>query len=152
MDLKELGEGFLRLSDQEHGTQRAAPAAGSAVVASAAAGRDAPSTVSTLAAVSRPAVYGIDDKSVVPPVEVSAAMPRYAPPATFARQTYRGLLVVVIDEQGHVESAALPKPIMPAYDDNLLSAAKRWRFRPATRDGIAVKYQRVLEIVLRPQQ
>jgi hypothetical protein len=36
------------------------------------------------------------------------------------------------------------------YDQLLLSATKRWRYRPAFRNGKPVKYRKQINIVLRP--
>ena len=55
-----------------------------------------------------------------------------------------------IDEYGHVERAAVLEPIMPAYDYRLLAASKTWRFQPATKDGVAVKYRKTIAVVLHP--
>jgi hypothetical protein len=62
----------------------------------------------------------------------------------------RGLLEIVVDETGKVESAVLATPVWPAYNSTLLAAASRWRYRPAVKAGQPVKYRRLLEVVLNP--
>jgi TonB family protein len=63
----------------------------------------------------------------------------------------RAMLTVTVDETGSVTSARLSGGILPAYDEELLAAARRWRFKPATRNGAPVKFAKVLEVVLKPQ-
>jgi TonB family protein len=91
----------------------------------------------------------IEDPDVVAPVALARAFPAWNP-RTAAERTggYEGLLRIVIDEVGGVETAALINPVFPSYDRLLLDAARNWRFRPATKDGKPVKYRLTLPIVL----
>jgi tetratricopeptide (TPR) repeat protein len=143
-DLKMLGEGFLKLSDGE-------------VIAAAQAAQEAARAAAAAAAVPAtpppPSIYGIENTDVVPPAEIDRRLPLWNPPTVVARTTeYRGLLEVVIDERGAVESATLRKPVTPAYDPILLDATKHWKFQPATRNGVPVKYRKTFDIVLAPRQ
>ena len=100
-----------------------------------------------------PRVYSTDDPSVTRPVPVNKALPIWRPPnAMMARQEYRGLLELMIDETGAVTSAVLRKSVNPAYDGALLRAARTWKFQPAMKEGAPVKYRDFLEIHLRPGQ
>jgi TonB family protein len=65
-----------------------------------------------------------------------------------AQQSFRGTLEVIVNEQGMVEWAGIAKPSFASYDSDLLSAAKAWRFRPATKRGEPVKYRLAVEVVL----
>jgi TonB family protein len=137
-DLKLLGEGFLKLTDAE--LAASAKAAMPTVAPAAASG---PPPVS---------IYSADDQDVKEPVDVAVALPPWYPPNPVAeRQGYRGVLRIVIDETGKVESAVLVVPVTPAYDPVLLAAARQWQFRPALKNGEAVKYQKLIPIVLRPR-
>ncbi len=145
-DLKMLGEGFLKLADGE--VVAAARAAQAAAAARAAA-------VTPVVPVAPPApvIYSADDKSVVPPADVERRLPMWNPPTVMARTTeYRGVLELIIDERGAVESAVLRKPVAPTYDPVLLIAAKSWKFQPATRDGVPVKYRKSIDILLAPRR
>jgi hypothetical protein len=137
-DLKQLAEGFLRLSEAS-----LPPPSGTGPNATAmsAAASAAPGTA---------AVFTDNQHDVVAPVEVDRSMPRYAPPAVVAGRTLRGTLVVVIGESGDVESATLVRPIASFYDAALLEAARHWRYTPASRSGSPVKFRKVYEIVLKP--
>jgi TonB family protein len=136
-DLRQLASGFLQLSEA---ALTPAPAAAPPPVVSA------PATPVAAA----PAFYTTDDHDVVPPVEIQRRMPVYSPIPGFSAQSFRGTLLVMIDEEGRVESAQLMKPIWPGYDNALLTMARQWRFRPATRDGVPVKFRSRYEIALKP--
>ena len=98
----------------------------------------------------RPDVYSDADR-IQPPVPVQREVPRWTPPNEAARLgTHRGQVELVVDESGAVESASIAKSIHPAYDASLLEAARKWRYRPATRSGQRVRYRLLTEVVLRP--
>jgi TonB family protein len=142
-DLKMLGEGFLKLSDGEVIAAAQAAQAAAAARAAAAAAPVVPPP---------PSIYSADNVDVVPPADVDRRLPLWNPPTVVARTTeYRGLLEVVVDERGAVESVVLRKPVTPTYDPMLLDAAKRWKFQPATRNGAPVKYRKTFDIVLAPR-
>lgn len=64
----------------------------------------------------------------------------------------RGAVEVVIDETGAVTSARIAEPVHPAYDQQLVAAAARWRYRPATRNGKPVVSTKRVVVVLRPRE
>jgi iron complex outermembrane recepter protein len=77
-------------------------------------------------------------------------MPVYSPIPGFSNQSFHGTLLVTIDEEGRVESAQLMKPMWPGYDNALLNMARQWKFHPATRGGVPVKFRSRYEIALKP--
>jgi TonB family protein len=66
-------------------------------------------------------------------------------------RNYQGHLRVVIDESGRVESASLVRPFLPGYETQLVEAARGWQFRPATRNGVPVRYARIFTIDVSPR-
>jgi TonB family protein len=50
-------------------------------------------------------------------------------------ETLRGVVRVQIDATGTVSSAEIVTPTDPEYDRDVLSATRRWRYRPATLAG-----------------
>ena len=97
-------------------------------------------------------MYTEADADVTPPVDVVRSFPPWRPPNALAqRATYYGILKVVIDEGGKVESAVLLQPVSAAYDPILLQAAKEWQFRPALKNGKAVRYQKLFSLALLPR-
>jgi TonB family protein len=144
-DLKTLGQGFLTLANHEvevaERAARAAEEAAAAALAKAAASREPPAPPPP------PRVYTDADTGIVPPVVVNRTLPPWRPAnAAIAARSYQGHLRVVVDEQGRVESASLVRPFLEGYDALLVEAARQWQFRPATRDGVAVKYLRLFTI------
>jgi TonB family protein len=137
-DLKQLGDGFLKLATAE--------------AAAATKAASPPATATTTPASPRePAIYSADDLEVTPPMEIRRAMPAWTPSVpTYARLEFRGTLEVVVDEKGNVMSAAIRKPTTPGYDAVLLEAAKTWRYRPATRSGAPVRYRTFIDVLLKP--
>ncbi|MCL4813692.1 MAG: energy transducer TonB, partial [Vicinamibacteraceae bacterium] len=71
-------------------------------------------------------------------------------PGLAAGQIYRGAIEIDIDTNGMVSAVRLVTSIHPVYDVRLLDAARRWRYRPATRKGVAVPYTRVVNVELGP--
>ena len=43
---------------------------------------------------------------------------------------------------------ALRLSIHPVYDPQLLSAAREWRYRPATVDGTPVKFRKMIQVTV----
>jgi protein TonB len=150
-DLRQLAEGFLRLAETELVKRD-----GAAPLLPPSAADIRPSASSAAVAVpARPMgvarIYTTGDEGVLPPVVLERTLPPWTPTNSAQRNaTFRGILEIVVDERGLVESAVLATSISPLYDAALIEASAGWRFRPATKDGRAVKYRKALEIVLRP--
>jgi hypothetical protein len=156
-DLKMLADGFLKLSEAEVAATKPAAPAQPPAPANAGGTTTAPTTAITPAATpqtsapSGPMIYSATDTDVKAPVEVTRQMPPWNPPNPTARmQIYRGLLEVIIDERGMVESAAIRRASFETYDSTLIDLTKQWRFRPARRGNEPVKYKMFYEILLRP--
>ena len=60
----------------------------------------------------------------------------------------KGIMEVVIDEQGRVIAIDMRAPLHPQYDALLLAAARDWRYRPATLDGKPVRFRKVIQIAV----
>jgi TonB family protein len=146
-DLRMLVDGFLELA---HG----------AVTARREAAVPAPPTAPPVSAESRPEpaapapaqpaapaeLSTIADADVSPPVTLLQNVPA-APPAlaTIMRRTQaQGIVDVVISEDGSVEDAVIRRSINVAYDQLLLEAARRWKYRPALKSGVPVRYTKTI--------
>jgi TonB family protein len=136
-DLRVLAEGFLKLADEmAAGAPPPAPTS-TAVMPPMAAGVASPGPV-----------YSNAYRDVVAPVEIRRQVPLWEPPPGTPQGTYQGLIEVVINEQGRVESAAMRKSVAPTYDAALLASTAEWRFQPAVRDGVPVKFRRSYEVIV----
>ena len=92
-----------------------------------------------------PEIYTVGDANVVAPVVINQTLPQYK------RDGYAsspGVLEIVINERGQVESAAMRMPVKQTYDGLALAAAKGWRYKPATVDGVPVKFRKLIQINL----
>jgi hypothetical protein len=84
-------------------------------------------------------VYATGADRVVPPVGVRPQLPRQLPTTVKLAELSR--IELIIGRDGLVESAKLLGDRRDLPGGMFLSAAKSWRFRPATKDGIAVRYR-----------
>jgi TonB family protein len=98
------------------------------------------------------AIYTALDRDVTPPVELERTIPAWSPPEQLASRWFRGVVQVVVDERGSVESAQLVKSLADFYDPGLLGAARAWRFTPALRAEQPVRYRKIVEITMSPRQ
>jgi len=166
-DLSVLVDGFLQLvrstADHQATAQPAAanvPQESPAVIGTAAqataprrteaAPAPAPRrTESAPAPASAPRVYTVDDVGVVPPAVINQRMPAMTPDLvriTKAMNT-SAVVEVVIDEKGDVVDATIIKSVNTSFDNIVIGAARRWKYRPALKDGVAVRYVKTLILV-----
>jgi TonB family protein len=96
-----------------------------------------------------PKIYSSDDPSVTVPLAVSQEMPVWRAAGTLRNGTVlTGLMRVIINETGSVESASVLRAMHPMYDSALVRAAENWKFKPAMKDGQPVKYAKIIQIQL----
>jgi predicted lipid-binding transport protein (Tim44 family) len=91
-----------------------------------------------------PQIFGPDDAAVVPPAVVHQDLPSFEYQVLVTPPT--GSIEIVIDERGHVETATIRKSILPRYDTRLLEAARAWQYKPATLNGVPVKYRKIVNV------
>lgn len=73
------------------------------------------------------------------PVPVKTPPPKY--PESLKREGVSGLVavVIVIDEKGMIIGSSIAKSSNPEFEKPALDAVKNWKFKPAKKDGVAVK-------------
>ena len=112
----------------------------------------APGNERTPASAARPGppVYRDGDADVVPPVALKQTLPQWVvPPGTRAGAWQPdGVLEVTIDESGNVSNAVLRKPFNASYDALILKAARDWKYEPARKAGVPVRFVRNVAIRL----
>lgn len=117
-----------------------APMPAGSVTSAPSAGKPAGS--GTRGAPSGSDVAGPDDPDVKRPVAISQVYPPWHPQTAIEQKLeFNGYLDLLIGEDGTVLSVGLLKSVHPRYDALLLDAARKWTFRPATRNGRPVKYR-----------
>ena len=57
------------------------------------------------------------------------------------------MLDIVIDESGHVVDASIRQSLHSAYDALLVRSAGRWKYEPATIDGVPVRFVKTIVLV-----
>jgi len=92
-------------------------------------------------------IYSSLDKTAIAPVEISRPVPIWEAPRGTAPGLYQGVVEIVIDEQGRVESACVRQSIAQAFDAEVLAYTDKWRFQPASKGGVPVKYRRSYEVI-----
>jgi hypothetical protein len=135
----------------------------------------APAPAATLAAVSRPAtaspapasgapsasaspsraavnsarIYSVEDEGVSPPVALDQRMPAMTTEMQVITKSLHtsGVIDVVIDETGRVVDATVRQSLNPSFDTLMVRTARRWKYRPAMKDGAAVPYVKTLMLV-----
>jgi TonB family protein len=109
--------------------------------------RGVPVAVSASPAVTLvPKIYSTES-NVVRPVTVLQDLPRFPRNIGPMRS---GVLEIVIDEAGRVETATIRSSINARYDVIALQAATSWKYKPATFNGKPVKFRKT--IVVRPTE
>jgi TonB family protein len=88
---------------------------------------------------------------LVAPVIIRQQMPLWLGMAEFLPRGGRGKIRVIVDDQGNVEEARIVESVHTVYDALLLSAARTWKYEPATLDGKPVRYMKLIEVVLSPR-
>jgi TonB family protein len=161
-DLGVLVDGFLQLvrSTAAQRQATAQPAAESVPQESPAATASAPTAPAAMPPAaqriepppmpaSAPRAYTVDDVGVVPPAVINQRMPAMTPDLVRITKAMKTSAVVelVIDEKGDVVDATILKSVNQSFDNLVIGAARRWKYRPALKDGVAVRYVKTLILV-----
>lgn len=136
-DLRELSDGFMKLSEQK---LRDIPAPAAVAAAAPIVAPTAPPAIR---------IYTAVDPGVRGPVAIQQAMPAWRPTQQYLRgRVYTGRLEVVVDERGSVERATLVKSVWPSYDPLVMEAARHWTYQPAQLEGKPVKFVKIFDITV----
>jgi len=92
-------------------------------------------------------VYSADEPGIVLPVPIKQEVPQ-VPAQVLSQTRERGLLEIVIDEQGRVTGLNLRITLHPIYDTLLMAAARDWKYQPATLNGRPVKFRKMMQITV----
>lgn len=101
-----------------------------------------------VAAVSR--IYNGTEPGVIPPVAIVQEFPKY--PGRVPTAGIAGVVEVVIDQTGSVESASMQSGFMPGYDTLVMTATRGWRYQPARVNGSPVKFRKQISIKIVPDR
>jgi TonB family protein len=90
-------------------------------------------------------IYTMGDKDVSAPQVLRQNMPQLTP-AMKQQAKERGIVEVIIDEQGRVTNVTVRESVHPMFDSELLNIGRDWRYTPATYYGKPVKYRKMIQI------
>jgi len=105
----------------------------------------APSPEPPVVKPNEPRIYGLGDANVVAPIAIRQSLP--VVDGVFAVR--QGIVEVIINEAGEVEAATMRISVNPVYDRLMLATAKNWRYKPATLDGVPVKFRKIIQFDLK---
>jgi hypothetical protein len=91
-------------------------------------------------------VYSDADVGIVPPRQLSRQFPATSPLGVPPHRV--GTLTIVVARDGTVDNVKLHTPLNRYHERMVVSAAKAWLYRPATRNGRPVKYRLTVKINL----
>jgi TonB family protein len=123
--------------------QAAAPAAPPPAAGAVANAAPSPSP-------SGPPVYREGDADVTAPVTVRQTAPQWVVPQGTRPGAWQpeAIVEVTINESGDVINVILRKPFHPSYDQQLVKAAMAWKYEPARRAGVPVRYVKLIAVRL----
>ena len=155
-DMTVLIDGFLSLSRAQYEARAPRPRAAmgsSAAAAPASAVSEAASGPSEAAVVTPniprgPRVFSIEDADVTAPVVIYQREPSVPTELRTILRTVKRptVMSLTIDEEGRVQKAEVRVSVNKSYDTLLTRAANLWKYRPATRDGAPVSYEKLVVI------
>ena len=134
-DLRIVVDGFLDLA------QASAKEAAAQAKAAPAPSNASPAAASSVPRV--PQIYDADAAGVAGPVAIRQDVPS-VPIALVKTVRPRGRLEVTIETDGHVSNVVVVESMNSAYDAMVASAARHWRYKPAMKDGAAVRFLKTI--------
>jgi TonB family protein len=154
-DLKTLADGFADLSAKLRPpaapvlpvATRAAAGAEDAAKTDAAATPTGTADPTTADATRGASQVGPGGLRITEPVVIGQAVPSW-PPRLPLGPARRATVMVIIDETGKVTSARIVESLNPVYDELLLDAARRWTYRPATRQGLPIMFTKLVTVTI----
>ncbi len=83
-------------------------------------------------------VLSYDGSRLIRPIPVLQIAPKY--PSDEKRHRINGdcLLALIIDSEGIPQDIHIVKSLGPAFDESAIEAVKKWRYKPASRDGVPI--------------
>ena len=144
-DMRILSNGFLELINTLPKADSRAAAEPEPVAPASAAPASAPTAPTPVAST----IFDVGAIDVTPPVAISQTVPPWHPSRRDATPS-EGTMILVVDERGEVATISMQGISDLAYAAELRRAATRWKYQPATRNGVPVKYRRLVAIHMNP--
>ncbi|HME00250.1 MAG TPA: energy transducer TonB [Terriglobia bacterium] len=84
-----------------------------------------------------------------PPIALPHEEPPYTEEARKAKLQGTVALWVIVDREGKVSDVQIARPLGLGLDDQAVETVRKWRFKPATRDGVPVQVRVSVETTYR---
>jgi TonB family protein len=88
-----------------------------------------------LGCLNSPAAGQAGEPGIKPPRVIHQVSAEYTEEAKQARISGEVVLEIDIDDKGNVERARITRSLDNGLDENAMAAVRKWKFKPATRDG-----------------
>jgi len=153
-DLRVLVDGFLELTRADAAASAKASPAAAPPAPAAASPTSAATPDKALSKAPAGKTFDAADENLTPPVAIYQVFPP-VPPSLMpivSSATKGGVLDVVIDETGSVQDVTMRQSVNPMYDTLLLGAARRWKYRPALKNGVPVKFVKTIIVSVEPKE
>jgi TonB family protein len=92
-------------------------------------------------------IYSLADANVVPPITINQKIPAFPERVRVPRT---GVVEVLIDGTGTVETATMIESVTPQIDRLTLAATRSWQYQPATVNGVPVKFLKRIQVSVVP--
>jgi TonB family protein len=91
-------------------------------------------------------VVDLQSKGVVMPVPIYKPEPPYTKEASDAKLQGTVILKILVDAKGNVSEVNITKPFNKGLDQSAVNTVKKWKFKPATKDGKPVSCRPTVEV------
>ena len=95
------------------------------------------------------AVYHVGDAGVTPPKGISMPQPEYSDYARRKKISGSVLLGMIVQPDGTVRSVQVTRSLEKSLDQKAIEAVNKWKFQPATKDGLPVAVRVEAEVTFR---
>jgi TonB family protein len=93
--------------------------------------------------------YSPNAQGIVPPKPIKQASPKYTSEAMRAKIQGDVDVEIIVQKDGTVGDVRVTKSLDPDLDEAAITAARQWRFQPATKNGEPVEYTCTLSLEFR---
>jgi TonB family protein len=91
-------------------------------------------------------VYEMNEPGLTNPLVISEARPEYTRAAMQAKIAGTVILQCVVERDGTIGEVRVTQSLHPDLDQQAIVAARKWRFRPGTKDGQPVPVRVVISL------
>ena len=88
-------------------------------------------------------------KGLTPPKAIETPEPTYSEPARLVRYQGTTRIRLIVDSDGSVHEPQIDRPAGFGLDERAIDTVGRWRFQPATKDGVPVAISIFVEVSFR---